>query len=91
VSGAPASCFDGAPAFVEANANVVWRGTVAELRRMTAPATAEFGWPMAHAALDECVAEWLRDRKPSEPRPWCIRRIAVSVPGLNILVGVGAP
>lgn len=81
--------FDMAPAFIEANTNVVWRGTVSELRRITKPSS-DLGWPSAEAALQECVDDWMRDRKPSEPRPWCIRRPAVELPGLSIFVGVGA-
>lgn len=82
--------FAGAPAFLEACGLLVWHGTVAELAQAVAPTSSYAGWPECHHALATVVADWMRDRKPTEPRPWCIRHSVVEVRGFNVAVGVGA-
>lgn len=81
------SAFDLAPAFIEVNGAVVYKGTVAALREATG-VSALLGMAVRQALLD-CVELWLLDRKPTEPRPLCERRTVIDWAGFCIRVGVG--
>lgn len=81
------SAFDSAPAFIEANGVVVYKGTVAELRA-AARGCSHVGMVMWLELLS-CVEDFCVQHEPNSPRPLAYRRVVIDLPCFVVSVGVG--